>query len=481
MIDFRPILLVNGILLSILSLVMLLPAVVDWAVGHDDWKIFVISSMATGFIGVTLFLTNRGYKEKLTLRQAFLFTTVSYIILSFFAAIPLYMADIGMHGVDAFFEAVSGITATGASVMTGLDTAPPGILLWRSLLNAMGGIGIVVLTLAVLPMLQIGGMQLFRTESSDRMEKALPRTTQIAGVISTVFASLTVACAFSYWLAGMNGFDAICHALTTVATGGFSTHDKSIAFYNSATIELIAMIFMISGALPLMLYYKALRGDKSIFDDAQVRYFFKIVLIVIAMLSVWLVYTQDHSWGQALRYTSFNVISVITTTGYASTNYSSWGTFAMVVFFMLIVVGGCTGSTSGGIKIFRFQVMGQIAKAQVAKLLQPHGVFIPQFNGKQVDTEAASSVMSFFLLFAFCFMMLALVLSSFGLDFITSMSAAAQALANVGPGLGDTVGPAGNYSSLPDGAKWLLSFIMIMGRLEIMTVVVLFSKRFWRD
>jgi trk system potassium uptake protein TrkH len=481
MFDFRPILFVNGVLLIIVSLVMLLPALVDIAVGHDDWKVFATSSMATGFIGVTLFLTNRGYIGSLNLRQAFLFTTLSYLIISFFASMPLYLADGNMHAVDAFFETVSGVTSTGASVMSNLDVAPPGILLWRSLLNGLGGVGIVVLTLAVLPTLQIGGMQLFRTESSDNMEKALPRTTQIAGVISTIFGVLTLLCAFAYWVAGMNGFDAICHALTTVATGGFSTHDQSIGFYNSVTIELIAMFFMIAGALPLMLYYKALRGNKSLYYDTQVRFFFKILLLVVALLTFWLVETQGYSWLDALRFASFNVVSIITTTGYSSANFSAWGTFAIVLFFMLIVVGGCTGSTAGGIKIFRFQVLFEIAKAQIAKLLQPHGVFIPRFNNKEVSPEAASSVMTFFLLFAFSFMLITLLLSAFGLDFLTAMSATAQALANVGQGLGDIVGPAGNYSTLPDGAKWILCFTMIMGRLEIMTVIVLFSKRFWRD
>ena len=387
-----------------------------------------------------------------------------------------------MHAADAYFEAVSGITATGASVIANVDVLPPGMLMWRSLLNGMGGIGIVVLALAILPMLQIGGMQLFRTESSDRMEKMFPRTTQIAAVIGGVFASLMFLCAICYWMAGMNGFDAINHALTTVATGGFSTHKESLAFYDSAMIEVIAIIFMISGALPLMLYYQVIKGRADVvWRDTQVRFFFAIILLVITLITTWLVKTGQYNLLDAVRYTSFNVVSIITTTGYASADYASWGTFSTVIIFMLIVVGGCTGSTSGGIKIFRFQVLLEIAKSQINRLLQPHGVFIPQFNGKPVNDSAAASVMSFFLIFAFLFMVLAVILSAMGLDFITAFSAAAQALANVGPGLGDKIGPTGSYATMPTAAKWLLSFVMIMGRLELFTVIVLFSSRFWKN
>ncbi len=480
--DFRPILLVNGILLSIVSILMLLPALVDYSVSNPDWKVFLTSSIVTGFIGIALYLTNQGHRNTLTLRQTFLFTITSYFVVAFFCAIPLYLADLGMPFVDAAFEAVSGITSTGASVMSGLDYAPPGILLWRSLLNAMGGIGIVVLTLAILPMLRIGGMQLFRTESSDKIEKMLPRTTQLAAVISSIFFSLCLLCAFLYWLAGMNGFDAICHALTTTATGGFSTHDRSIGFYNSPLIEGIAVVFMISGALPLMLYYKLVRGDLgALSSDPQVKAFLSVIVVTTAMLTLWLILTEQMNPVSAVRYTLFNVVSIITTTGYASTDYSLWGPFAITIFFMLTVFGGCTGSTTGGIKMFRFLILYQTARAQIQQLIQPHGVFIPRYHNKPVPDAVSASVMSFFLLFASSFMVVTIILSAFGLDFLTSMSASAQALANVGPGLGEIVGPSGNYEPFPVMAKWVLAFAMIMGRLELFTVVVIFTVRFWKD
>ncbi len=480
--DFRPIFLVNGILLCIVSLVMLLPALVDYLVNNPDWKVFAVSSVVTGFVGGVLFLTNRGYKETLSLRQTFLFTATSYFVISFFVSLPLYLADLNMRFVDALFEGVSGFTATGATVMTNLDNAPPGILLWRSMLQAMGGIGIVVLTMVILPTLQIGGMQLFRTESSDKMDKMLPRATQIAATITMIFVGLMVLCALSYYFAGMNGFDAFCHAMTTIATGGYSTHDASIGFYKSAAIETVAIIFMTTGALPLLLYYQCLRGNYQAFwQDPQVQTFFAIIALVTATVFGWLVYNEVMPPLDAARYSLFSVISVITTTGYSAADYGIWGGFTTSIFFMLIVVGGCTGSTSGGIKIFRYRVFYETAKAQVMRLLQPHGVFVPRYNKKPVSDAVSASVLSFFLLFAFSFMVLSIALSLFGLDFLTSMSAAAQALANVGPGLGPVIGPSGNYATLPDGAKLLLSFAMILGRLELFTIIVLFAPHFWRD
>ena len=482
MIDFRPILYVNGILLCILSLVMLIPMMVDLAFGHEDWRVFMVSSVFTAFIGGALYLANRGYEGTLSLRQAFLFTTTSYIVISVFCSLPLYWSELQLPFVDAYFEAVSGITSTGSTVLTGIDFLPPGLLVWRSLLNAMGGIGIVVLALAVLPMLRIGGMQLFKTESSDTMEKMLPRTTQIAAVISLVFVVLMICCALCYWWAGMSGFDAMNHAMTTVATGGFSTHDASLGYYNSPLIESVAILFMIAGGLPIILYFQALRGNPSvIWQNTQVQTFLGIIAGVTALLIVWLVFWQDFAFLDALRYSLFNVVAVITTTGYASADYNGWGTFAVAVFFMLIVVGGCTGSTSGGIKIFRFQVLYKTARVQIRQLIQPHGVFVPLYNGKPITENISASVMSFFILFAFSFVVLAIILSIYGLDFLTAMSAAAQAISNVGPGLGEIIGPAGNYSVLPDGAKWWIAGAMIMGRLELFTVLVILAPHFWRQ
>ncbi|MCI5048956.1 MAG: TrkH family potassium uptake protein [Rickettsiales bacterium] len=482
MFEMRPILLVNGILLGLLSLIMLIPLMLDLALLNEDWKVFGMSSFITGFVGGILFLTNRGYRSTMTIRQAFIFTTFTYVIMSIFASLPLYLSELDLSLADAYFESTSGITATGATVLVGLDRMPPGLLLWRSLLNAMGGIGIVVLAMALLPMLRIGGMQLFRTESSETMDKVLPRAPQIAAVISGVFISLMLICAFCYWLAGMSGFDAINHALTTIATGGFSTHDASIGHFRNPAIEWIAIIFMISGALPIILYYQMMKGKASaLLQNAQVKGFFIIVGLATLVLAGWLIIEKSTGFIDALRMAMFNVVAVVTTTGYSSVDYGNWGTFATCIFFMLIVVGGCTGSTSGGIKIFRIQVLFETAKAQVHQLIHPHGVFIPRYHGKPITDQISNSVMSFIICFALCFTFLAVALSFYGLDFLTAMSASAQALANVGPGLGDIIGPAGNYSTLPDGPKWMLAFAMIMGRVELFTVLVLFTPSFWRD
>lgn len=483
MFNLRAILLVNGLLLLVLSLAMLLPALVDFLASNSDWKVFLISSFLTAFAGGSLYFSNHGYKGHLTIRQTFLFTTSSWFIIPFFGALPFLFANLGLSFTDAYFESVSGFTTTGSTILTNLDLAPPGILLWRAIIQGLGAVGVIVLAMAVLPMLRIGGMQLFRTESSDKIDKILPRARQIAKVIGLTYCILTLICAIAYWSFGMSGFDAICHALTTLGTAGFSTHDASFGYYDNTAIEIIAILGMLAGACPMILYYQALRGGKPevFFRDPQVQWFFAIVLFSTFLMSGWLVYTQNMSEGAALRSAAFNVVSVITTTGFASANYADWGTGATVFFFMLLVVGGCTGSTAGGIKIFRFQVLYETAKAQLNQLLQPHGIFLPRYNRRPISENVSASVLGFFTLFAFCFLVLAVLLSAFGLDFITSMSAVAQALANVGPGLGEIIGPAGNFSSLPDGAKWLLTFAMILGRLELYTVLVLFTLRFWKD
>ncbi len=482
MFNLRPILLVNGLLLLVLSLAMLLPALVDYFAHNADWKVFLVSSFLTAFAGGSLYFSNRGYHGYLTIRQTFLFTTSSWFIIPFFGALPFLFSDLDLGLTDAYFESVSGLTTTGSSILTDVDTAPPGILLWRAILQGLGAVGVIVLAMAVLPMLRIGGMQLFRTESSDKADKVLPRARQIAAVIGLTYSALVLICTIAYWSFGMDGLDAICHALTTLGTGGFSTHNASIAFYDSIAIELIAIIGMLAGSIPMILYFQVIRGRVDILlRDPQVQWFFAIVVVSIILMSCWLIYSEHMAVSQAIRQAAFNVISVITTTGFASADYAQWGHGAVVFFFMLLVVGGCTGSTAGGIKIFRFQVLYQTAKAQLNQLIQPSGVFVPRYNNKPISRSVSAAVLGFFTLFAFCFMVLSVLLSALGLDFITSMSAAAQALANVGPGLGDIIGPTGNYSSLPDGAKWLIAIAMIIGRLELFTILVLFTVRFWKD
>lgn len=480
MINLRPILQINGILLAILAASMLLPAGIGFILGNPDWKVFLFSAFITAFVGSGLFITNRGHKGDITLRQAFLFTTSSWTVLPIFAALPLYYSNFGLSFADAYFEAVSGITTTGSTVIVGLDNATPELLLWRALLQSLGGIGIIVFAIAILPMLRIGGMQLFRSESSEK-EKILPRAAQTANVIASVYFIMTLICAIALWVAGMSGFDAICHAMSTIATGGFSTYDSSVGYFKKPSIEYVTTLFMFLSGLPFLLYFQVLRGRaRDLFNNPQVRGFLGVSVAAIAIMTAWLLWKQPIEFEDAFRYAAFNVISIITTTGFVSTDYTLWGSFAVVFMFLLGVMGGCTGSTTGGIKIFRYQVLYETAKAQVSQLIRPHGVFLPQYNRRAIPESVTSSVMSFFILFALTFTVTAMLLSLLGLDYITSLSAAATTLANVGPGLGPIIGPSGTFAPLPDVAKYVLCFAMIAGRLELFTVLVLFSPQFWR-
>ena len=482
-IDLRPILVAVGILLIILALFMAPPMVADMAAGHPDWQVFLAAGAVTLFVGVSLILMNRapGFGE-LNGRQAFLLTTLVWVVVALFAALPLAFSELDLTLADAVFEAMSGITTTGSTVIVGLDVAPPGILLWRAILQWLGGIGIIVMGVAILPMLRVGGMQLVRAESSDLSEKILPRAAQIASAIGLIYLVLTLACAALYWYVGMTPFEAAAHAMTTIATGGFSTTDASIGGFQSAAIEWIAVVFMMLGALPFVLYIQVTNGNVgALVRDAQVRWFLGIVILASVSILIWLGARFEMSFHDGLRQALFNTISVITGTGYASSDYGLWGTFPVSAMFFLMCIGGATGSTTGGIKIFRFTVLHAIAKNQIARLVRPHGVFVPTFNGRPVPEAAAIAVMAFIFMFGLSFSAFALALSMLGLDYLTAMSGALTALANVGPGLGEIIGPAGNFSTLPESAKWLLAAAMLLGRLELFTVLVLFTPAFWRS
>jgi trk system potassium uptake protein TrkH len=480
MIDLRPVVFVLGTLITILALAMIIPAIVDYSAGHADWQVFAASSGVALFIGVSMILTTRSGWFGFNLRQAFVMTNLAWLVIAAFAALPFTFSDMDLSVTDAFFEAMSGITTTGATVIVGLDQAPPGILLWRAILQWLGGIGIIVMAVAILPILQVGGMQLFRVEAFDA-DKVLPRAAQIAGGISIVYVFLTGLAALVLWSLGLSGFDAIAHAMTSIATGGFSTHDASIGHYNSAAVDWAISIFMILGSLPFVLYLRALRGNVSVLArDSQVRWFLIVVAGAAIFMAWWLWRNGVLPPLDALRYGTFNVISVMTGTGYATAEFDRWGGFSMALMFVLMFVGGCAGSTTCGIKIFRFQVLYATAKSQLKRLIQPNGVFIPYYNHRPIPEQVSLSVMGFFFLFIASFAVLAAGLGFLGLDFITAVSGAASAIANVGPGLGIIIGPAATYGSLPEEAKWLLSAGMLLGRLELFTVLVLLSRSFWR-
>jgi trk system potassium uptake protein TrkH len=411
----------------------------------------------------------------------FLLTSLSWIAISAFSALPLMFSQLQLSYTDAFFESISGITTTGSTVLVGLDTMPRDILLWRALLQWLGGIGIIVMAIAILPFIRVGGMRLFQTESSDRSEKPFARAASTAKAIGTVYLALSMICAFAYWLAGMSLFDAITHAMTTLSTGGYSTYDSSLAHFPQPVIHWIAIVFMILGGLPFVQYVRLLKGDhRSLWYDRQVRTFLLFLTIVTLVVALDLYGSSTMRPEYALRVAALNITSVVTTTGYASADYTTWGHFAVVSFFFLTFVGACSGSTSGGIKIFRFQVAYLLLRNQLYKLIHPYVVMPLRYNDRAVTNEIVYSLVGFSFFFAVSVALLTLALALVGLDLVTSLSGAATALANVGPGLGDIIGPAGNFATLPDSAKWLLCFGMLLGRLEIMTVLVLFVPAFWR-
>lgn len=482
MFDLRPVVMVIGLLLTILSVGMLVPAIVDVYAGHRDWQVFAWSGGVGIFAGLGMLLSARAPRLGFNIRQAILLTVLTWVVLPAFAAVPLALSELELSYTDAFFEAMSGITTTGSTVIVGLDSAPPGILLWRGILQWLGGIGIIIMALTVLPMLRVGGMQMFRVEAFEAQEKVFSRATELASALSLLYLMLTAGWAVMLWMAGMGPLDATVHAMTTIATGGYSTRDASVAAFDSATIDIIITVGMVAGGIPFLLYLQAMRGHAhSLLRDTQVHWFLGILAFFSITIALWLWSVSDQGFFESLRYSAFNTVSVMTGTGYATTDYSTWVGYPIMALFLLMFVGGCAGSTSCGIKVFRFQVLYQTARLQLARLLQPHGVFVAYYNRRPIQPGVSEAVMGFFFLYAITTGILTMALGLLGLDFVTALSSAATAISNVGPGLGPVVGPSGNFSTLPDAAKWLMSLGMLLGRLELYTVLVLFLPRFWRD
>jgi len=460
---------------------MLFPALVDVAVDNPDWQVFAICSGLVMFVGGMLFLSSRGEDEELSIQQAFILTVSTWVIIPIFGALPFVYSDLSLSYTDAFFEAMSGLSTTGSTVITGLDGAPPGILLWRALLQWFGGVGIIIMAVIILPFLRIGGMQLFKIGAFETSEKVLPRAAQLGIAISLLYVGLTIICGVALWAAGMSAFEAVCHSFTTIATGGFSTTDGSVGHFDSALIDYIIVLFMIIGSMPFILYLKMVQGHSMVlWRDSQVKWFLALLLLLIAILSLWRWSDSDQALLEVLRYTAFNVVSILTGTGFTTTDYTTWGTLAVVLFFFIMFIGGCAGSTSCGVKIFRLQILVSMVAAHLKHILRPSGIFIPRYNDIPIRDDVLGSVISYLFLFLICFLILALGLSMTGLDFITAISGAGTAISNVGPALGPIIGPTGTFQPLPDTAKWFLSIGMLMGRLELFAVLILFSPQFWR-
>ena len=479
--DFRPILNILGLLLCIESIALLIPMVFDYINNNEDWKQFFFISCLTFFIGLVLYVGFKNEKLKINLRQAFLLTILSWLVIALFGSLPFMYSSSSLNFTNAFFESVSGITTTGSTVISNLDSLSEGILIWRSLLQWFGGIGIIVLAVAILPTLQIGGMQLLHMEHDDPYEKTLPKINKFIFEIIFLYFGLTILCLFSYYFNGMNAFDSLIHSMTTISTGGFSNKSLSFGYFDSQTLESISILFMILGSLPFVIFIKFIHGQKnSLFKDDQIRLFIFLLVSIVLISCFWVKHYLNIEWSSALRLTTFNITSILTGTGYTSTNYNNWGGFGLIIILMIMFIGGCAGSTTGGVKIFRFQILFRGVRLQIKKLTQPHAVFLMKFNKKTVTENTYTSIISFFFIYILLFILSSVILSFLGLDFLTALSASASAISNVGPGVGEIIGPNGNYGGINEIGKWVLAFTMLIGRLEIFTILVLFSKNFWK-
>lgn len=479
--DFAPVVYILSILLILLSIFMAVPVVCLSFDAAPNAHAFIYSAVGVLLAGLVGILLTRGEQHYLKPRYMFMLTVGSWILVSVLGALPFYLSNLGVSFTDAVFESISGITTTGSTVFTGLDTMAEDILLWRSVLQWIGGIGIIGMFVAVLPFLGIGGMRLFTTESSEWTDKALPRMKTLGRGLLLVYCGFTLLCALTYWLSGMSLFEAVNHAFTTISTGGYSTSDQSMGHFKSNVILLESSFFMALGAMPFFLFVRELNGQHWVlWRDQQVRAFLGFLLVTASALTIYRLLNHETEPFALFSSALFNVTSIVTTTGYASEDYLLWGPFALAAFFFLTFVGGCSGSTAGGMKIFRFQLSLMVLREQFKRLLHPRAVLTRNFNGRAVSDEIIASMIAYAFVFLVCLLVMTLALSLLGIDFMTSISGALTALSNVGPGIGDQIGPSGNFQALPDTAKWILCIGMLLGRLEMLSVIVLLSPGFWR-
>ena len=477
--NYKTVFFTLGILQIILGIFMFIPIGVQFLYNEIDSSFFG-ASIVTIIFGTLFFLSNLDHNKKLSLQQAFLLTALSWLSIAIFGSLPFLFSSINFSFTNAFFESMSGITTTGSTIISNLEDMPRSILLWRALLQWLGGIGIIVMAITLMPIMNVGGMQLFKISNNDSSEKILPKSKEIALRLILVYTTLTIFCATSYKFFGMNFFDSITHSMTTIATGGFSNYNESLGFFNSRFIESSAIIFILLGSIPFISYIKFLNGDREIFfKDIQIKTFLKIVFFSILILSIYLNFNGSIKFDFIA--VLFNVISILTGTGYVNAQFDSWGSFSLVLFLILMFIGGCAGSTTCGVKIFRIQILYSFVINNLKKIIYPKGVFILKYDQNPIDNKFISSIISFIYLYLILFFLLAVMLSLTGLDFVTSISGAATSISNVGPGLGSTIGPNGDFSSIPNISKWILCLGMILGRLELFAILVLFLPSFWRN
>ena len=477
--NYKTVFFTLGILQIILGVSMFIPIIVQFFYSEIDSSFFG-SSIVTIIFGTLFFLSNLDHDKKLNLQQAFLLTALSWISIAVFGSLPFVFSSIELSITDSFFESMSGITTTGSTIISDLENAPKGLLLWRAILQWLGGIGIIVMAITLMPIMNVGGMQLFKISSNDSSEKILPKSKEIALRLIYIYSGLTGLCAITYWIFGMGKFDSLTHSMTTIATGGFSNYSESIGYFNSLPIEISSMFFIILGSIPFIAYIKFISGNKKIFlNDIQIKTFLKIIIFTVIILSIYLLFSNQENFS--LRSIFFNTISILSGTGYVNAEFDKWGSFPITLFLALMFIGGCAGSTACGVKIFRIQILYLFILNQLKKIIYPKGVFVIKYDQSAVDEKFIASIISFIYFYIVIFFILTALLSLTGLDFITAISGAATSISNVGPGLGPIIGPNGDFSSLPDLSKWILTVGMILGRLELFAILVLFLPSFWKN
>ncbi len=482
--QYRAIAKIVGVLLTIFSLTMLPPALVAWAYDEQTVWLFLQVFAATLLSGLLLWFPVRRYQRDLRLRDGFMVVVLFWVVLGLFGALPFLYAspELGLKPVDAVFESLSGLTTTGATVIVGLDDLPRSLLYYRQQLQWLGGMGIIVLAVAILPMLGVGGMQLYRAETPGPMKdnKLTPRITETAKALWYIYLGLTVLCAVAYWTAGMNLFDAVAHSFSTVAIGGYSTHDASMGYFNSAVIEGVAVVFMLLAGVNFALHFLAWRNLslRPYFSDPEFKTYLSVLSITAVITTSYLYYSGTFSsFGSALHHGIFQAVSIGTTTGFTTAEYHMWPSFLPVLLLLTSFIGGCAGSTGGGLKVIRVLLLLKQGMREIRRLIHPNAHFMVKVGGKSLPREVMDSVWGFFSLYVICFSVMSLILAATGLDLITAFSAVAACINNLGPGLGDV---GSNYAGLNDTAKWVLCVAMLLGRLEIFTLLVLFTPTFWR-
>ena len=478
--NYKTVFFTLGILLIILGVAMIVPISFQLIYNEFD-STFVISGIITITFGILFFLSNIDHLKSINTQQAFLLTALSWLSIAIFGSLPFFFSELNLSITDSFFESMSGITTTGATILENIERSPKGILIWRAMLQWLGGIGVILMAITLMPIMNIGGMQLLKVTSYDTSEKILPKSKEVSLRLIKVYLTLTTLCAISYKIFGMNTFDSITHSMTTIATGGFSNYDQSIGYFSNPNIEIISILFILLGSIPFILYIKFISDDKKIiFKDEQVKLFLKLTLISILILFFYLIIINKNIYEIHIRSVIFNVVSILTGTGYVTKEFDQWGNFPLIFFLILMFIGGCAGSTTCGIKIFRVHILYYFIRNQLMKIIYPRAIINLKYNNNKVEDKLIASIISFIYLYILIFFILASLLTLTGLDFITSISGAASSLSNVGPGLGSEIGPNSNYSSLPDQSKWLLSIGMILGRLEIFALLIIFLPSFWR-